>query len=113
MSICEKMSFKCTECYQSFLTQTDLQCHVYDHHQQRESAVAIQGKDVKQEEATIEVNGNAESDDKETEKSIKLEKQDEVNVKMEHEKDDDDEELIDVGENNRSDERSVEEVDPH
>lgn len=117
MSICEKMSFKCTECYQSFLTQADLQCHVYDHHQQRDPpsvAITAENKDVKQEEIAVEVNGNAEKEDDKTEKSmIKLEKQDEVDVKVEREKDDEDEELIDVGENNRNDEKNDDDADTH
>lgn len=135
MSICEKMSFKCAECYQSFLTQADLQCHVYDRHQQRDAVAgpSPEVKDVKQEEATGgDVNGGvADQDgDEEPEKPIKEESlQDEVNVKTEHhEKDDgedhevdnvcadnvggddendedEDEELIDVGVNNRGDEK--------
>lgn len=110
------MSFKCTECYQSFLTQADLQCHVYDHHQQRDPpsvAITAENKDVKQEEIAVEVNGNAEKEDDKTEQSIKLEKQDEVDVKVEREKDDEDEELIDVGENNRNDEKNDDDADTH
>jgi len=124
MSMCEKMSFKCTECYQSFLTQADLQCHVYDRHHQPRDTLGLECKqqDVKREEkTTCETNGavkNDERDGGETEKSIvKTEKQDEVNVKKERrdEKDDDnheeDEELIDVGVNNhRDNEKSLVEI---
>lgn len=116
MSICEKMPFKCTECFQSFLTPTDLQCHVYDRHQQLRDAPGPECK--QEEEMACETNGTAaEKDDGETEKPIKEEKQDDVNVKMERndEKDvDEDEELIDVGVNNRTDEKTrADLVDTH
>lgn len=125
MSICEKMSFKCTECYQCFLTQADLQCHVYDHHRQREGPVTTGPETndvVKQEDVTtcVETNGNGKTETVAGEETcekptIKVEKHDETDVKTEiHDKDDgeddedgnDDEELIDVGVNNRTDEKS-------
>lgn len=118
MSICDKNTFKCTECYLSFSTQTDLQCHVYEHHHQvsREpSSLALESKEgVKQEKVAAgcgePTNGGdaAKDDGTGAEKPIKAESQDErVNVKTEkHEReeddDDDDEELIDVGVNNRT-----------
>lgn len=108
MSICEKMPFKCTECYQSFLAQADLQCHVYEHHRaQRELPTPCRDtKDcVKHEPTTVcGVNGDEEQDDENlAEKSIKSEDANGVNVKTENrEKDDEDEELIDVGVNNRN-----------
>ncbi|XP_025425447.1 zinc finger protein 423 isoform X2 [Sipha flava] len=101
MSVCESMSFKCAECYQSFLTQSDLQCHVYDRHQQKDATTEV--KDVKLEETTggDEVNGGSvggvdKAGGKVVEKPIKKESvQDEVNVKTEHlEKDDGDEHEI-------------------
>ncbi|VVC33280.1 Zinc finger C2H2-type,Zinc finger, RING/FYVE/PHD-type [Cinara cedri] len=128
MSICDKIPFKCTECYQSFLTQTDLQCHMYEHHHQmqRESSSVSENKEgVKQEEivACIEpVNGDVAKDNEvddagDSEKPIKVENQHEqVTIKTEkHEKehhdDDDDEELIDVGVNNRIEVKSRAEND--
>ncbi|XP_050055632.1 zinc finger protein 423 isoform X1 [Aphis gossypii] len=125
MSICEKLSFKCAECYQSFLTQTDLQCHVYDHHRQPQTDAPPAGSetmDVKQEMSGCAVNGNAEKRPldgcERTENPIKVEEDgDEVSVKTEHrERDDDDEEMIDVVENNRDEPKSGEDendVDMH
>lgn len=99
MSVCENMSFKCAECYQSFLTQSDLQCHMYDRHQQKHATTEV--KDVKQEEMTggdeVNVGGGADkAGEKGIEKPIKKESlQDEVNVKTEHlEKDDGDERQV-------------------
>lgn len=116
MSICEKMPFKCTECYQTFLAQADLQCHLYEHHRvQRElSTPSRDTKDcVKQEPKNVcGVDGDDQkhNDDNPTEKLIKAEDQNEVNVKTENgEKDDEDEELIDVGVNNRNCEKLCDE----
>jgi len=117
MSICEKLSFKCVECYQSFLTQADLQCHVYDHHRQQKDATPAgpETKDVKQEMNVA--NGNAEPRSldgcERSENPIKVEeKGDEVSVKTERrERDDDDEEMIDVGVNNRAELKSGAEDD--
>lgn len=116
MSICEKLSFKCTECYQSFLTQADLQCHVYDHHRQQTDAppAGSETMDVKQEMSGCAVNGNAEKRTldgcERTENPIKVEEDgDEVSVKTENrERDDEDEEMIDVVENNRDEPKSGE-----
>ncbi|XP_050547699.1 zinc finger protein 423 homolog isoform X2 [Daktulosphaira vitifoliae] len=105
MSICEKM-FKCTECYQSFMTQIDLQCHMYDHHKRELPIVSasepING--VKRENIKTKNSDEIDKGEKDTETSIKLENHDEINVKTENEKndeDDDEEELIDVEINNR------------
>lgn len=114
MSICEKLSFKCAECYQSFLTQADLQCHVYDHHRQQKDAppTGQETKNVKQEISGCAVNGNADETRpldgcERAENPIKVEDEDEVSVKTERrEREDEDEEMIDVGENNRSEIKS-------
>lgn len=126
ISICEKITFKCTECYQSFLTQADLQCHVYEHHHQvlRDSSSAPESKEgVKQEKVTAvacgePLNGDVttNNDGGDAEKPIKMENQEkQVNVKTEKlekdEHDDDDEELIDVGVNNRTETKSRAEND--
>lgn len=125
MSICEKNTFKCTECYRSFSTPTDLQCHVYEHQHQtsREpsSSVPESKECVKQENVTAgcgepaDGEGAAEDDGgTDAEKPIKVESHDgRVNVKTEkpeseerddgeNEEEDGEEELIDVGVNNRT-----------
>lgn len=115
MSICEKLSFKCSECYQSFLTQADLQCHVYDHHRQPKDAppTGPETENVKQEMSGCAVNGSADETRpldgcERAENPIKVEDGDEVSVKTERrERDDEDEEMIDVGENNRGEVKSV------
>lgn len=38
LSACEKPPFKCAECYRTFGSQSDLQCHVYDQHGPRPPA---------------------------------------------------------------------------
>lgn len=117
MSICDKLSFKCVECYQSFLTQADLQCHVYDHHRQQKDAppTGPETKDVKQEMSGCAVDGNADESRildgcERAENPIKEEKDgDEVSVKTERrERDDEEEEMIDVGVNNRGELKSEE-----
>lgn len=117
MSICDKLSFKCAECYQSFLTQADLQCHVYDHHRQQKDVppTGPETKEVKQEMSGCVVNGNADETRllegcERTENPIKEEEDgDEVSVKTERrEGDDEDEEMIDVGVNNRDELKSGE-----
>lgn len=117
--MCEKSPFKCAECYQNFGSQADLQCHVYDQHRaqrtHRDAAPASPERcrhDVKLEDATASDGGDEASRDRPV-AAIKAEGERDdgegldgaVNVKTERRDGDGDEEeeLIDVGVNNRAD----------